>query len=298
MTYTPPRALGLLVGSVLTLWSVAVAYLLFNNGVTSEVGVVSFLSYAGALLLTALASVFAFWTYSLLTLSYEIDRNGLLIQWGPTTQVIPLGAIERLVPGNAVGVPPVRGISWWGHHVGRAEIERVGPVLFYSTHQAPEQVLYVMTSERNYAISVEDPAAFARQIQLRQDLGATASVRHHVERSGPAAQPIWNDPLGRALALGAVALAALVWAQVVLRYPSLPPTLDLHFPPGETLDLVTVSTREALFDLPRSATAMLAVNLVAGIALHGWERVAGYVLFIAAGVVQVGFFAAVAIALS
>jgi hypothetical protein len=298
VTYQPPRALGLLVGSVLTLWSLAVAYLLFDNGVTSGVGPVSFVSYVGAVALAALAALFGFWTYSLLTLAYEIDRNGLLIQWGPTIQVIPLGAIERLVPGTAVGVPPVRGISWWGHHVGRAEIERVGPVLFYSTHQAPEQVLYVMTAERNYAISVEDPAAFAREILLRQDLGPTATVSHHVERHGPAAQAFWNDPLGRALALVAVAAGVLVWAQVVLRYPSLPPTLDVHFPPGETLDLVTVSTREALFDLPRSATAMLALNLVVGMALHGWERVAGYVLFIAAAVVQVAFFAAVAIALA
>ena len=171
MYYQPPRALGLLVGAVITLWAAAVVLVLFNNGLTSGIGLGQVLSYSASLVALVLAAIFGYWTYALATLSYALDRNGLVITWGTTRQVIPLGAIERLVPGTSAGVPRVGGVSWWGHHVGRANIERIGEVLFYSTHQTPEQVLYVMTEERNYAISVDDPAAFAQEIQVRQELG-------------------------------------------------------------------------------------------------------------------------------
>ena len=46
------------------------------------------------------------------------------------------------------------------------------------------------------------------------------------------------------------------------------------------------------------APAMLGANLVIGLALHAWDRVAGYVAFIAAAVVQAAFFAAIAIAIA
>ena len=298
MYYQPPRALGLLVGAVITLWAAALALVLFNNGLTSEVGLGQLFSYAGALGAAALATLFAYWSYALATLSYALDRNGLVIAWGPTRQVIPLGAIERLVPGTSVGVPRVGGVSWWGHHAGRAHIERVGEVLFYSTHQSPEQVLYVMTAERNYAISVEDPADFAREIQLRQALGPTAEVTHHVERTGAAAQPFWSDRLGQALALLAILAGGLMWAQIAVRYGDLPATLELHFPPTEPTPIVTVVSRDAIFELPQIASLILGVNLAVGLVLHAWDRVAGYVLFIAAAVVQAAFVAAVALALA
>jgi hypothetical protein len=298
MYYQPPRALGLLVGSVLALWAAAVALVLADNGIKSEIGVAGFVSYGIAIFAAALALLFAYWTYGLATLSYALDRNGLVIAWGPTRQVIPLGSIERLVPGTSIGVPRVAGVTWWGHHVGRASIERIGDVLFYSTHQSTTQVLYVMTSERNYAISVQDPATFAQEIQVRQELGPTAEVTHHAERSGMAAIGFWEDRLGIALVLLALLAGAAVWAQVALRYGNLPPTLNLHFPATEVTPIVTVVDRDAVLELPRAASIVLAVNLVLGIALHAWERVAGYVLFMAAIVVQIAFIAAFAIAIN
>ncbi|MSP21529.1 MAG: hypothetical protein EXR66_00640 [Dehalococcoidia bacterium] len=297
MYYQPPRALGLLVGSGLALWSAGVAYVMFAFALEAGVGIASMLAYTGAAALTGLALLFAFWTHALATIAYGIDRNGLLITWGPTRQVVPLGEIERLVPGTAVGVPPVRGISWLGHHIGRGEIDRIGEVMFYSTHQTAEQVLYVMTSEHTYAISVEDPHAFAREIQLRQELGPTAGVRHHVEREGTAAQPFWEDTLARVMVLAALVACLALWVYVVERYAGVPPTLALTFPPGMPTALVSVSGREALFALPRSATAILAINFAIGIVAHASSRVAGYVLFGLAGLAQLAIFLAVFLAL-
>jgi len=297
MNYQPPRALGLLVGAALTLWALSIAALLVNFAVASDFEISAVLAVTGAVAAAALGSLFGYWTYALATMSYALDRNGLVIHWGVTRQVVPLGDIERLVPGTSVGLPSVKGVSWLGYHIGRASIDRIGDVLFYTTHQNAEQVLYVMTSERNYAISVEDPAGFARQVQIRQDLGPTARVSHHAQRLGSAAQAFWYDPIGRILVAAALLATFVMWALVSLRYPDLPAALELHFPASEDTGLVDVRTKDSILQLPRIATLILGINLLIGFALHAWERVAGYVLFLAAGAIQLGFAAAIAIAL-
>jgi hypothetical protein len=197
LVYQPPRALGLLVGAVLITWSVGIAILLLMFAWDRDLDLFTVGAATGAAIALGVAVVFGYWSYGLATLEYALDRNGLVISWGAVRQVVPLGAIERLVPGAAVGVPRVQGVSWLGHHVGQATIDRIGAVLFYSTHQAPEQVLYVMTTERNYAISVTDPASFAREIQVRQDLGPTAEVSHHVQREAAPLQAFWAVALYR-----------------------------------------------------------------------------------------------------
>jgi len=179
-----------------------------------------------------------------------------------------------------------------GYHVGRAEIERIGDVLFYSTHQSPDQVLYVMTTEQNYAISVQDPAAFAREIQVRQDLGTTAPVAHHVERSAPTLQGFWTDRTGLTLAGIATLLGAAVWLVVAARYNTLPETFELYFPPSRSSPLVELVGREAVLELPRTASMLLLANLALGVLLYAWDRAAGYALFIAAAALQVGFIVA------
>ncbi len=295
MHYQPPRALGLLVGTLLTLWSAGVAVLLANSGIAADEGWQVFITFLGATLAGALAVLFAFWTYSLATISYLLDRNGLVIAWGPTRQIVPLRAIRRLVPASSVGVPRIRGVSWWGHHVGQGDVAQIGNVLFYSTHQTSDQVLYVVTAEKNYAISVEDPEAFAREVLMRQELGPTAEVTHHVERSGASLESFWADPRARWLAAAAVIGLALVWAQIALRYGSIPEREPLHFPVNDTV--VSSQGREAILELPRTATFLLAADLILGVILHSWDRMAGYVLFAAAVAVEVGIFAAIVLAL-
>lgn len=297
MYYQPPRALGLIVGTVLVLWSAAVAFLLVNTGLSSHGGLLEFGAYGGGVIAIVLTGLFLFWTYSLATLSYALDRNGLVITWGPVRQVIPLQSIDRLVPGGAAGVPRVHGVSWWGHHIGSGEVARLGPVLFYSTHQTADQVLYVMTDDRAYAITMEDPTTFAREVQERQALGPTAEVAHRVERSGHLLQTLLADPRARWLAIASIVGLVLVWLQIALRYDALPETLTLPFPPNTSDAVVNVTGREALLEPPRAATLLLAIDLILGTLVHAWDRMAGYVVLGAGIAVQVGVFIALAMAL-
>jgi len=296
--YQPPRALGLMTGAVLCAWAFGIALVLLVFAWGRPFDLVTAIAYFGTALSVAVALLFAYWCYALATMWYALDRNGLVIHWGVLSQVVPLEAIERLVPGTSAGTPNVGGVSWMGYHVGRAQIERIGDVLFYSTHQSPDQVLYVMTSQQNYAISVPDPAAFAREIQVRQDLGATAPVSHHVERAAATLQGFWTDRTGIALASVAALLGAAVWLVVAARYNALPETFELYFPPSHSSPLVELVGREAVLELPRTASLLLLANLVGGILLYAWDRTAGYALFLAGAAIQVGFIAAFVLATS
>jgi hypothetical protein len=295
--YQPPRALGLMVGAVLIAWSIGIAALLVLGTAGQPFGLLTLGTSAVIAACLGIAAVFAYWTYSLATLSYSLDRNGLVIRWGITRQVIPLGAIERLVPGTSVGVPQVQGVSWMGYHIGRAEIARIGNVLFYSTHQTPEQVLYVMTTERNYAISVPDPAAFARQIQVRQDLGPTAEVTHHVERALASMQGFWEDRLGWLLAASALGVCAIAWLLLAFQYGGLEQTVRVYFPPAEVNPLSETNPKAILIGIPRAGTIVLGLNLVAGVLMYAWDRTVARLTLGAGIALQVGFLVALQLAI-
>ena len=82
------------------------------------------------------------------------------------------------------------------------------------------------------------------------------------------------------------------------RYDGLPETLALNFPPYETPPLAELVERSALFELPRTASLILGVNIVAGIVIHRWERIVSSLLFAGAAAVQGVFFVALAIAIA
>ena len=293
MQFSPPRELGVRVGGLITFWALAVTLLLLTLGVVTELGFAGWLAYSGSLAAAAIALLFGYWTWSLATLSYHLDRNALLIRWGHSQQVIPLGSIERLVPASAVGLPSVRGVGWWGSQIGHAEVAPLGPVLCYATDRSRGELVYVVTPQRTYAITVADPHEFARQVLIRQELGPTAQLAHQARRTGPQAL-LTDDRLGLALAGLAIAGGALVWLQLALRHGSVPATLPVHVLASEAADIVT---RPALLEIARSASVILVIGLVLGLLVHGRDRFAGRLVLAAAVVVQAIFLAATAIAI-
>jgi hypothetical protein len=118
-----------------------------------------------------------------------------------------------------------------------------------------------------------------------------------VERSAAVLQAFWADRRALWLAGAAIAGAVAVWAQLALRYDSLPAALALQFPPSRHDAVVPVTGREALVELPRTGTLLLLANLGLGIVLHAWDRMAGYVLLAAGVAAQVALFAALVLVL-
>ena len=262
-------------------WSFAVALALVIRGVTQDValGVISL--YVVASVFFFMGLLFAYWTYSLGTLRYTLDRNALTIVWGDVRQMIPMSQIERLVPGRELPNPHISGVSWMGHHIGRSEIEGgIGETLFYSTHQSPADLLYLVTPAQSYAVSVEDEVAFAEAVQAQQRLGSLVAVPQGPDRLYLAAQPFWEDRAAQTLALAAFATFFAMFAYIYQQYPGLQSNIALNFP--QLNGVTRVASKSELLKLPTTGVALLLLNLGLGFIAHSWERMVGYVLLVAA----------------
>jgi len=282
--FRPPRALGVIVGGAFAAWAFVAAILAFEVGRGAQAEFKTFLAWAVAAVCLALGAVFANWAYSLFNLSYVIDRDALSIKWGFRRVTIPITAIQRMVPGRTLDVAQVRGLNWWGCHVGHAEVKRVGFTLFFSTHSTPDELLYLVTTGEAFALTVLDQAAFAEEIQSR---AAMEPVDEYIQRSaamGVAAIPFWRDRTAvTALGISAAACSVLC-AYVFSLYPGLPNVVELSFP--SLSGVVRVGNKSELLRMAYLGAGLLAFNAVAGIALHARERAAGLWLMAGSGLLQ------------
>jgi len=293
--FRPPRGIGTLLGGGIAAWCFLLTGLLLWRGLDQPVDLPALGPYLAAAVFLGLGCLFAYWTYGCLTLRYDIDRNGLTIRWGDVRQRIPMESIERLVLGRELKPPRVSGISWVGHHVGRAKVGELGEVLFYSTHRTHEDLLYVVTPGQTYALSVPDEVRFAEELQAHQKLGAAASLPQVTERSSLAAQPFWHDPLAQLLALAAALGCAALIGYVFYHYPSLPESIPFSFP---ALGVTRIDDKRELLTIPVTGVGLLLLNLGLGYFLHSWERAVGYLLFLTALGAQGILIAATAITLN
>ena len=265
----PHLALGVLVGSALTLWCFAFTVALLWRGFTQPIDLPALGLHLTATLFFALGCLFGYWTYSCLTLKYFLDRNGLIIHWGDIRQVIPMDRIERLVPGRELPAPKVTGVSWLGHHVGHGPVEGLGDTIFYATHGSHEELLYVVTADQTYAISVTDEVQFAEQLQGHQKLGQVVSLPQVTERHSVAALPFWHDPLAQLLALAAIIGCAVTLGYVFHQYPGLPESIPFPFAAQGFGD------KQELLSIPITVLGLLAVSLTPGLLPHALARAAG-----------------------
>ncbi len=281
MEFRPSRAIGSLVGGGLAAWCFIVTLALVVRGLTEDVSLGIISLYAAASVFFFIGLLFAYWTYSLGTLRYTLDRNALTITWGDIRQMVPMSQIERLVPGRELPNPHVAGVSWLGHHIGHADIDGgIGDTLFYSTHRTPADLLYIVTANQSYAVSIEDEVAFAEAVQAQQRLGSLVSVPQTPDRLYLAAQPFWEDRTAQMLAVAAFAMFFAMFGYVYQQYPGLPESIALSFP---HLNGVTrVASKDELLKLPMTGVGLLLLNLGLGFVAHSWERMVGYVLLIAA----------------
>jgi hypothetical protein len=296
--HRPNRLIGTATGAAIVALALILAALLMAFASPWAISAAKFLAFGVAFLLLALAAVFAYWTYACSTMMYALDEKGLSIRWGLIRQFIPLNLIERCVPGREARFPEIRGVNWLGYHVGRASVVGIGEVLFYSSHQSPWEVIYIVTSSRSYAISPENSIRFTMELQRLQRAQAAAAEegpRPRAEHPLVAVYPFWLDRYGQALALVAVLANVALFGFVFAVYPGLADHLNLAFPPLGQTDL---RPKREVLQIPATALALLAVSLAAGLAVHKWERAASYLLLGGAILLQGLFLVAAAIAVT
>jgi len=297
MTSRPARFAGAAVGAGVAAAAVVLAAVLMAIAIGWDISTAKFLAFVGVFALLAVAALFAYWTFALLTLSYDLTEEGLTIHWGLLHQFVPLASIQRFVAGREVRLPQVQGVNWRGCHVGRGAVEGLGETLFYSTHRSPWDAIYIVTPGISYAISPENHVRFVMELQnlLRETSTEGPLVRPRATYPALAVHPFWLDRYGQLLALAAIALNVALFGFISGVYPGLADKLNLAFPPLGVIDL---RSKEDLFQIPLTALALLAVSLAAALAVHKWERGASYLLLAGALFTQGVFWIAAAIAVT
>jgi hypothetical protein len=208
---------------------------------------------------------------------YAVSTAGITIRWGPIRHHIPINRVQLMIRGKGDERPRIFGVSWLGYHVGRGEVGDEKRVLFFSTHRTPEEIVYIRTEDAIYAVSPQDPSRFITDSQKAYEAShGEAPAGPLVERDFVAAHPIWSDRIAQLLTLAAVALVASLWAYIFANYPNMNNEITIKFPPVG--DITTLHSRDQIFKIPGTASAILAVNFVAALLFQPRERAATYLL--------------------
>jgi len=212
---------------------------------------------------------------------------------------IAMDAIQKLTLGRAEHRVSVKGLGWFGYHIGQGSVEGIEGIddaLFFSTHRSSEELVYVQTPSAVYAISPMDPVRFIADAQRLQSAsgGAVTARRSGVERDIISGHPIWADRTAQALGSAAILLNILLWGFIFANYPELDQTITIEFPPLG--DIATRESRSEILKIPATATAILVVNLLAGLGFQWRERAATYLLLSGALIFQALFWVGAIIA--
>ncbi len=275
--FKPDRWLGLTSGIALLLLVLAVDALIIWGISLVSISLVGFL-----LFLLILASLFVlillgYWLYGLLWSGYFVDRNALVIQWGATTQVVPLESVDAVLNGDQLNaIAHFRGALWPGLRVGYGEIEDVGPTLFFATASLRKQVV-LTTPALAYALSPADPTAFLATLRHRMSMGSTQSVEQASQQPAILTWAFWGDRVGLALLTCALVLLVALFGYIATRYLSLAELQPLHFDTAGQPD--RWGTRAQVFTLPFIGLLALIANGGLGFLLYERERSAAYLLW-------------------
>jgi hypothetical protein len=174
--------------------------------------------------------------------------------------------------------------------LGYGRVPGIGASLFYAT-APPKRQVFVVTPGLAYGISPADRDGFLRALQRRMEMGPTQAVELASKRPGFISWPIWRDALGLALlGAGLLAFLALIgW--LAFRFPTLPHLVPLHFNEAGKPDRFGASVN--IFTIPFIGLLVYLFNGAIGWLIRGRERVASYLLWGGAVLVQVLAWAAV-----
>jgi len=232
-----------------------------------------------------LLGLIGYWVYGLARSGYFLDRNALVIHWGPTEQAIPTGQIERVLTGDEVEEHiQFYGGIWPGHCVGYGEVPGVGPALFYAT-APPRHQIYIVTPGLTYGISPADREGFLESLHKRLQMGPTQVVEQSSKRPGLLDWAIWRDLVGLALLVAGILAVLALTGLLCFQFPALPQLVPLHFDAAGRPDRLGI--RGQIFMIPFIGLLTLLLNGVLGGLAYRHERVASYLLWGGAVLIQV-----------
>ena len=294
MVWKPTKALGLVTGLVILLTIISIGNALFQSIARQDVGMGLYLTVLLLVLSLALLGLWGYWYYDLITLRYHLDRNALTIVCGTSRQVVPIKAIQRIVPGDTLEVSRrFHGIGWPGYMRGHAEVRGQGRLTIHSTEPLERQVI-IVTAQQCYGISPKDPQRFLADYAMRRALGPMAKVNQGLEYRPVIAWPVWRDWRFWLVSILVCMADIVLFGLVVNRYAILPERMPLHRNALGEVD--RIASKAWLFVMPGIGVLVLGINTALGAILHRRERLGAYLLIgIACGVQVILWFAALGI---
>jgi hypothetical protein len=270
------RGLGVGIGLMIIIFLVDVG-LIWLAADRQLIGVGTYAIVLSVLASLGLLGMLGYLLYGLADSGYFLDRNALIIHWGPTQQIIPMGDIELVLTGDELeGRVQYSGVMWPGHFVGYGAVPDVGPTLFYAS-LPPQKLVYVVTPGLTYGISPAYHDDFLVSLRKRLQMGPTQIVEQSSRRPGFLSWSIWQDRLGLAL-LGTSLLALLVLVGLLaFEFPGLPSLVPLHFDAAGNAD--RLGSRVNIFTIPLIGLLAFLSNGALGWLVHNRERVASYLLW-------------------
>jgi len=276
MVWKPAKVLGLIGGLVIVFTIIGVDLFLVQSAREQSLNLNLYFTVLLIILSIPLLILWIYWYYGLLTLRYQLDRNGLVIACGTSRYIVPMEAIEEIVPGKEIRIlQSFRGVGWPGYLRGRVYAEKLGPVVVHATEPLERQ-LVVVTNSLCYGISPRDAAQFLEDFTTRRALGPVRSLPQVIEHAWLVSLPVWRDRwFWGSLILAAMACAAL-FGFLANRYGTLPERIPLHFDAQGEVD--RIAAKEGLLVVPWIGVFTLAVNGLLGLVLHKRERLGAYLL--------------------
>ena len=156
-SYAPARGKGLLFLFPLCAGLIALEVFLFLRFDISQVGLQFFLLLIALLLIGVPLLFLLYRLFSLIFSEYRLERDGLHIQWGLRTEVIPLNAIEWIrFPGEMTDDVPWSVLPMPGAYLGTVKVDEHLTYEFLASDM--NKMLFLGTPRCTYAISPRNPS--------------------------------------------------------------------------------------------------------------------------------------------
>lgn len=217
-TFYPERRKGLIIHIAFSVVFLALGAIAFIAGLRQQVGAYFVMLLLLALLLFAPLPLLFYRAYSLVRARYDLDRDGLHLQWGLRVEDIPLPLVEWVKRPDelAYNLPSPRP-SWPGSLMGTLNVEGLGPVEYLASNT--DDLLLVATPTRIFAISPDDPDEFVRTYNQVIEMGSLTPLPAYSVLPTAYLTQIWRDPFARWMLLAGLVLALLLFTGVSLGIP-------------------------------------------------------------------------------
>jgi hypothetical protein len=215
--FPPPRQRGLVIHIVLAIVLGSVSVLALWLTFQTPVGLL-FAAYVLLFFATAIPTpILAYRAYALARANYLLDRNSLRLMWGLRVEDIPVTDVEWIRP--VAGLLAPINLPWLrlpGSILGVTRQPDIGRVEFLASEAGT--LLLVATARQIFAISPENPAAFAAAFQKITEMGSLQPAQGLSQYPSFVVVRAWDSLVVRFTWLAGIFLniGLLVWVSTLI----------------------------------------------------------------------------------